>query len=200
MTQRKLPWDWHPGTIPDNVELRHGAYLETTYSFQFYRSRLATGMVLGENSSAYVGCMFDMGPEAFFQIGNYSLLNGLWLICDQAVTIGSHCLLSWNVVIMDNYRASKVAFERRTMLQAYSRKRVPEVLAPRNVRPVTIGNNVWIGFDCCILPGTTIGDGAIVGARSVVSGNVPACSIFAGNPARLVRSLDPLINLENTRG
>lgn len=196
MTPRTLPWDWHPGTIPQNVALHNGAYLETTYSFLFYRSHRPTGMVLGENASAYMGCMFDLGPEAVFQVGAYSLLNGLWLICDQNVTIGHHCLLSWNIVIMDNYRASRSAVERRAMLQAFSRHRTPDVFVPVDAQPVTIGNNVWIGFDCCILPGTTIGDGSIVGARSVVGGMVPPYSVFAGNPARLVRSLEPPANLE----
>ena len=50
-----------------------------------------------------------------------------------------------------------------------------------------VGNDVWIGQNVTILPGTHIGDGAIIGARSVVSGNVEAYTIVAGNPARLVR-------------
>lgn len=51
------------------------------------------------------------------------------------------------------------------------------------LRPVRIGNAVWIGFGAIILPGATIGDGAIVGAGAVVTGDVPAGAIFAGNPA-----------------
>jgi acetyltransferase-like isoleucine patch superfamily enzyme len=56
-------------------------------------------------------------------------------------------------------------------------------------RPVTIGRNVWIGFDACVLPGVTIGEGAIVGARSVVAADVEPFTIVAGNPARVVRKL-----------
>ncbi len=50
-----------------------------------------------------------------------------------------------------------------------------------------IGNDVWIGMEAMILPGTRIGDGAIVGARAVVSGEVPDYGIVVGNPGRVVR-------------
>lgn len=50
-----------------------------------------------------------------------------------------------------------------------------------------VGNDVWIGGEAMILPGVSIGDGAIVATRSVVSGDVPPYAIVAGNPARIVR-------------
>lgn len=59
---------------------------------------------------------------------------------------------------------------------------------PKNARGNTIiGNDVWIGREAMIMPGVTIGDGAIVGARAVVSRDVPAYTIVAGNPAQTVR-------------
>ncbi|MGZ6826015.1 MAG: hypothetical protein ACXVGH_04430 [Mycobacteriales bacterium] len=59
--------------------------------------------------------------------------------------------------------------------------------------PVRIGSNAYIGFDVMVLPGVTIGDGAIVGSRSVVREDVPAHTVVAGNPARVVKhlSFDP---------
>ena len=56
--------------------------------------------------------------------------------------------------------------------------------------PIRIGANSWIGFDSCILPGVTVGEGSIVGARSVVTESVPPYCVVAGNPARVVRLLD----------
>lgn len=50
-----------------------------------------------------------------------------------------------------------------------------------------IGNDVWIGYDALIMAGVTIGDGAIVAARSVVTADVPPYAIVGGNPARVVR-------------
>lgn len=54
-------------------------------------------------------------------------------------------------------------------------------------RPVRIGRNAWIGFEAVILPGVTIGEGAVIGARSVVVEPVPPFTVVAGNPARVVR-------------
>jgi virginiamycin A acetyltransferase len=50
-----------------------------------------------------------------------------------------------------------------------------------------IGNDVWIGYDALIMPGVTIGDGAIISSRSVVVGDVPAYTIVGGNPATQIR-------------
>ncbi len=201
MTSRSIPGDWHCGAIPENVDIMPGAHVETSYSFLLFRSRRANGLRLGTNASAYGRCMFDMGPEACFSAGDYTLLNGIWLICDNRVSIGDYCLLSWNVVIMDSYRASEDCRNRRAMLRRFADTRNPDAFSGHAASPVTIGNNVWIGFDCCVLPGTTIGDGAIIGARSVVSGQVPANSLFAGNPARFIRWIIPNeIKQENSCG
>jgi acetyltransferase-like isoleucine patch superfamily enzyme len=57
--------------------------------------------------------------------------------------------------------------------------------------PVKIGNNVWIGANCVILPGITIGDNVVIGASSLVTHNIPANSIAAGNICRVVREKAP---------
>jgi acetyltransferase-like isoleucine patch superfamily enzyme len=57
--------------------------------------------------------------------------------------------------------------------------------------PVHISDNVWIGFDAVILPGTTIGRGSVIGCKSIVSGDIPEYSVVIGNPARVIRKLNP---------
>lgn len=57
-------------------------------------------------------------------------------------------------------------------------------------KPITIGNNVWIGAQCCILPGVTIGDNCVIGAGSVVTKDIPANSLAYGNPCQVVRVID----------
>ncbi|MGE5655330.1 MAG: CatB-related O-acetyltransferase [Actinomycetota bacterium] len=52
---------------------------------------------------------------------------------------------------------------------------------------ITIGNDVWIGYDAMILPGVTIGDGVVIGARSVVTQDIPPYTIVGGNPARPIK-------------
>ncbi|HDR9164212.1 TPA: sugar O-acetyltransferase [Burkholderia vietnamiensis] len=56
-------------------------------------------------------------------------------------------------------------------------------------RPISIGNNVWIGAGATILGGVTVGENAVVGAGSVVTRDVPPNTLVAGNPARIVRSI-----------
>lgn len=60
-----------------------------------------------------------------------------------------------------------------------------------NDRDVVIGNDVWVGTRAIILHGVTVGDGAVIGAGSVVTRDVPPYSIVAGNPARLIRERFP---------
>jgi len=70
--------------------------------------------------------------------------------------------------------------------------RLAGLAAPADkVRPITIGDNVWIGTRCLIMPGVTVGDGSVVAAGSIVRGDVPPYTVFAGNPARQVAELRP---------
>ncbi len=188
---RSLPWDWHPGRVPENVVLEPDAYLETTYSFDRFRSRQPAAVRIGRGASIYLGVMFDLGPDASVSIGEFSLLNGSRIICRSSIKIGAYCLVSWNTVLMDSLGVPRDARARRALLEAagHSPDRRLEDNAP--AAPIVLGDGVWLGFDSCVLPGVTIGDGVIVGARSVVVESVPAYSIVVGNPARVVRQLDP---------
>lgn len=56
-------------------------------------------------------------------------------------------------------------------------------------RPITIGNNVWIGGNVCILPGVTIGDNTVIGAGSVVTQDIPPNVVAAGNPCKVIRQI-----------
>ncbi len=57
------------------------------------------------------------------------------------------------------------------------------------IKPIIIGNNVFIGSGCTILPGVTIGDNVVVGAGSIVTRNIPNNSVYAGVPAKLIKSI-----------
>jgi Acetyltransferase (isoleucine patch superfamily) len=186
---RKLPWDWYSGTIPENVSVDDSAYLETSYSFLLYRSELPEGVRIGRGSTTYLGTMFDVGPGGRVSIGDFSLVHGAWFICDSQIEIGDYALISWNVVFMDTYGVSVNPTERRKQLEALSTE--PHRRMPRgaSTEPIRVGRNVWIGFDCIVLPGVTIGDGSIVGARSVLTENVPPYTVVAGNPARVIRKI-----------
>jgi acetyltransferase-like isoleucine patch superfamily enzyme len=187
VTPRTLPGDWYDGGIPDNVILGEAAYLETTYSFFHYRSTAPIGLRLGRAASVYLGTMFDIGAEGEVSLGDYALVHGARVICDASIEIGSYALISWNVVLMDSYRLPTEATRRRKILRQVSGMPTRFIAGKTVPQPIKIGANVWIGFDSCVLPGVTIGDGAIVGARSVVTSDVAPHTIVAGNPARFIR-------------
>ncbi len=167
------------------------AYIETTFSFHRYRSRLLGGVRYARGAASYLGTMFDVGPQGRVTLGECAMVHGARIICDAEISIGDYALISWNVVLMDTYRLPRNVTERRKELELSSARplRIPSgnVLA----KPIRIERNVWIGFDACILPGVTIGEGSVVGARAVVTEDVPPYTVVGGNPARAVRRIEP---------
>lgn len=57
-------------------------------------------------------------------------------------------------------------------------------------KPITVGNNVWIGANVCVLPGVSIGDNSVIGAGSVVIKDIPANSVAVGNPCKVVKNIN----------
>jgi acetyltransferase-like isoleucine patch superfamily enzyme len=188
---RTLSWDWFPGTIPENVFVDETAYVETTFSFQFFRSERERAVEYGRGASTYLGTMFDLGPRARVTLGDFALVHGARIICDEEVSIGDYALISWNVVLMDTYRVPMNAEQRRQEMKLIPTREKRLACAAVAAQPIRIGRNAWIGFDACILPGVTIGEGSIIGARSVVTQSVPPFTVAAGNPARIVREISP---------
>lgn len=184
---RRLAWDWYPGTVPVNVRIADTAYVETTFSFFLFKSEREDAITIGDGASTYLGTMFDVGRDGRVSLGDYALVHGARIICDAEVVIDAYALISWNVVLMDSYRVPVDPDERRGALLAASVTRRLEAAVP--ARPIHVGRGAWIGFDSCILPGVSIGEGSIIGARSVVRDDVEPFTIVAGNPARLVRRL-----------
>lgn len=76
--------------------------------------------------------------------------------------------------------------------------KIPENVI-RVVKPISIGRNCFIGTKSLVMPGTTIGDNVILGAGSVVGGNVPSNMVVAGNPAKPVRTIEEHYNIVMSR-
>jgi acetyltransferase-like isoleucine patch superfamily enzyme len=189
---RRIPGDWFDRPVPAGVVLEGEAYLETAFSFYCYRGRETAAVRIGHAAHVYMGTMFDVGPRGRVSIGKFSVLTGVRLVCDAAIEIGDYATISWNVVFMDSYRVPIDARERRACLERAARDPQRIVSDEREpARPIVLESNVWVGFDACVLPGVTIGCGSVVGARSVVTQDVPPYTIVAGNPARAIRGLDP---------
>ncbi|CAM3192126.1 sugar O-acetyltransferase [Filibacter tadaridae] len=114
----------------------------------------------------------DLGYN--IHVGNEFYAGYNCVILDMAeVRIGDNCMLGPNVGI---YTAGH-------SIEPKSRNKSGYAI------PIEIGNDVWIGGSCVILAGVTIGDNSVVAAGSVVTKDVPANTIVAGNPARILKEI-----------
>ena len=94
----------------------------------------------------------------------------------------------WLVTIGDNvFITARVQFITHDGGTLPLRRLVPDL---EWTAPITVGNDVFIGFGATILPGVTIGDRCIIGARGVVTRSVPPNSVAAGNPAKVIKTTD----------
>lgn len=118
--------------------------------------------------------------------------------CDYGsnIRLGSHVFFNFNCVVLDCAPVTigdNVLFA--PAVQIYTATH-PLAAAERrkgleSARPIHIGSDVWVGGGAILCPGVTIGERAVIGAGSVVTRDVPADAIVAGNPARILRSLPP---------
>lgn len=99
----------------------------------------------------------------------------------ESITIGNGVLLGKNVLITDNGHGNNSLAQQSI---------IPSMRELISKGPVVIEDNVWIGQNSCVLPGVTIGQGAIIAANSVVTKNVEVNTIVAGNPARVIKKID----------
>lgn len=111
-------------------------------------------------------------------IGDYCVINpGVRITSGSSITIGNNCMLAMYVYLMD-----------MDGHDLYHR-----VFAPGNTAPIELKENVWVCDGAVICKGVTIGENSIVAARAVVTKDVPANVIVAGNPAKIIKQLDPSI-------
>jgi len=132
------------------------------------------------------------------------LLGGLgesvWIeppfFCDygENIFVGDGFYANTGCVVLDCARVEigdRVLFAPNVQMYAATHPVEAEIRASglECARPITIGDDVWIGGGAIVLPGLAIGDRSVVGAGSVVSKDVPADVLVAGNPARVIREL-----------
>ncbi len=138
-------------------------------------------IIFGRNVkiSGHIGIAFSRhGRDPVLSIGDNTFIgHQCSFAMARAITIGPDCLLAGGTRIADNDGHPLDAEKRRRR----------EPVDASDVRPVTLGANVWIGAGTRILKGVTIGDNAVVGAQSVVTRDIPANTLAAGSPARIIR-------------
>jgi acetyltransferase-like isoleucine patch superfamily enzyme len=135
---------------------------------------LGEGVALDRGVILQISCRV---PGSVLEIGAGTYVNrGTYFDAHVEMRIGRNCLIGPACYFTDanHGRAADV----------------PVALQPIETKPVIIGDNVWIGAHCLVLPGVTIGDGAVIGAGSIVTRSVPAGAVAYGSPARVARMIN----------
>jgi len=166
---RRLEHDWFGRELPDGLTMGERSFLHSSYVF--LHSSPSAAIRIGSDTGIYVGTFFELGPAARVEVGDYCTLVGAIMRVDSELRIGDYTLIAHEVVITD-----RESIDWRQ---------------PAAARPITIGSDVWIGMRAIILAGVKIGHGAVIGAGAVVADDVPPMTIVSGNPARIVRKIDP---------
>ena len=145
---------------------------------KFRKSKLETRLLVNKGATLQFygptiigyGSDIEVFPNATLSFGGGGATNiGATIICGERIEIGKNTMLGRHITIRDNNGSHYMN------RQGY-----------KNTRPVIIGDKVWLTEQCTVMPGVKIGDGAIIGALSLVIRNVPAYSLASGHPAEVI--------------
>lgn len=129
---------------------------------------------LGDGAFLKPPLFVDYGEN--IRIGARTFINyNLTALDVAAITIGEDCQIGPNVQLLTPTHPV-AAQPRRDRLEA--------------AKPITIGDNVWLGGGVIVCPGVSIGENSVIGAGAVVTRDLPAGVVAVGNPARVIRSID----------
>lgn len=187
----------HLNNNSSHMEYGEGTFFENTFSIRFSGSKLSKiYFKCGKNS--LIGGHFVFETETgSISIGDRTQISGgATLICRSDDYIGNDVIIAGGTLIYD-HDSHSVSFEDRMNDVVQTVENYRASVSPLhnkswdNVKtsPITIQDKVWIGRNVIILKGVTIGEGAVVGAGSVVTKDVPAWTVVAGNPAKVVKQL-----------
>ena len=177
---------WDYTTLPSNVSIGAGCFLEDRDSFSRFRSTRVPGLVLGDRVRAYAWTTFSVEPSGFLSVGDDSVLVGPVFWCADRITIGKRVIISYNVTIADSDFHPRDPGLRRLDAIAVAPEGDVSQRPPIETRAVVIDDDVSIGIGAIILKGVHIGAGARIEAGTVVTRNVQAGAVVAGNPAQTI--------------
>ena len=178
----------------NNIKLDNTSILLKSCKFRF--DKVNNIVNIGKNTM--LGCEFIFeSDQGEITVGDNTFINeGTSLISRIKISIGSSVTIAWGCTLYDHNSHSLDFKERQNDIQRQNHdyKNGNNFIKSKNwdvvkSKPITIEDNVWIGFDSVVLSGVTIGEGAIIGARSVVRENVEPWTVVAGNPAVVIKRL-----------
>ena len=183
--------------IKKNINIDKSTILMPSTYFDFRTNVDKIRTLIGKDSM--IGCTFIFeSDEGFIKIGDRTFINGgTNLISRSYIDIGNDVTIGWGCYIYDHNshsldwqdRADDIKQQRMDYLNG-NNFTVNKDWSNVKSKPIKICDKVWIGFDVVILKGVTIGEGAIVGARSVVTKDVEPWTVVAGNPVKFIKNIE----------
>lgn len=152
-----------------------------------FKNNVDCKLTILDKSLVNSNLVFEKSNSEIF-VGSNTFISGATISCAKKITIGNNVQIAWGVNILDHNSHSLDLNERRRDLTNTFKgiKTWDDV----HMSDVIIEDDAWIGVNAVILKGVHIGKGAIIGAGSVVTKSVPAMSIAAGNPAKVIKNLE----------
>ncbi len=183
----RLAGDWFPGRIPENIEAGANTVVDSSFCFKHFFATGAVGLRVGSDVTFWRTSIAP-GPHGVIEIGDRCSIGNASLVCVQRITIGADVMIAGGVTITDSdfhpvSPAGRLA-DTVALSPIGARANRPEI----EVRPVTIADDVWIGYNATILKGVHIGAGAIIEPGAVVTRDVAPGARVAGNPAAVVEN------------
>lgn len=125
---------------------------------------------------------------------NFLIEQPFWCDYGYNIELGENFYSNHNLVILDG---NKVKFGDNVFIApncSFYTAGHPLDVETRNqgleyAKPITVGNNVWIGGNVCVLPGVTIGDNVVIGAGSIVNKDIPSNTVAVGNPCKVIKEI-----------
>jgi galactoside O-acetyltransferase len=182
--------------VAQSKNVRMGSsQLGRSFRFRFERPRDDVALEIGDRCLLQNHFIFE-STSGKVTVGDGVFINGgTRLISRSAVSIGNWVTIAWNCTIYDHdshsiFYADRIADQEQQLIDF----RAGNMIANKDwnkvaTAPIRICDYAWLGFDVVVLKGVTIGEGAIIGARSVVTRDVPPWTIAAGNPAGVVKEI-----------
>lgn len=179
-----------------NIKVSNTSILLKSCTFRFDGKDKKNMVKIGENTMLGCSIIFE-SDEGQVNIGNNTFINGgTSLISRNSISIGNNVTIAWGCTLYDHNSHSLDFIERQNDIKRQNEdyKNGRSFIYSKDwsvvsSKPIIIEDNVWIGFDSVILAGVTVGEGAIVGARSVVRQDVEPWTVVAGNPAVVIKRL-----------
>ncbi len=180
-------WRWYErSALPWNRArihwelMRRGAFARWPVHGNVLEALLDDRLQIGRDTLLEPGVWITAPAPARVRIGSGTFLNlGVMVAALELVEIGDHCMFANGCFVTDaDHRFDDL--ERPITWQGFTTK-----------GPTRVGANVWCGANVVITSGVTVGERCVIGANSVVTGDLPPFSIAAGAPARVLRSIGP---------